>query len=356
MKKLLLILAASALVAACSPEENSAQAQPRSHAKTVRVAPVERTDTARSFALTGVTRAAQRAVLAFQVSGNLEKRPVNLGDTVSQGDLIATLRNPGAKPQVAAARARVNEIQTRLAQAKRDVNRVQSLFDQSAATREEVEQTRAQRDALAASLNTAQAELSRADRTLGENRISAPVAGEVEKVFFEPGEFVPAGQPVVAISGSGVMEVEIGVPENLIGDVQVGQQASLRLPLFQDRKVNGRITELSSASGGAGQLFQVIITLDEGQQLRAGLTVEWSLQSSRGPQLMVPVAAVASPGGGGAPRVYRVVNGKAQAVTVRLGTIVDDKVVVEGDLEPGQLLVVVGLNNLADGRPVEILQ
>ena len=68
------------------------------------------------------------------------------------------------------------------------------------------------------------------------------------------------------------------------------------------------------------------------------------------------MAAVASPGGGGSPRVYRVVNGKAQAVTVRLGTIVDDKVVVEGDLEPGQLLVVVGLNNLADGRPVEILQ
>ncbi len=359
MRKIQIILVVSALIAvitACAQSDQAAPAKPQSHVKTVRVAPVERADAARSFALTGVTRAAERASMAFQVSGNLDKRTVDLGDEVEAGDLIATLSNPSAKPQVSAARARVAELETRLAQARRDEQRVQSLFDQSAATREEIEQTRAQRDALQATLNNGQAQLSLAQRILGENRLTAPVAGVVEHIFFEPGEFVPAGRPVAAISGSGVMEVEIGVPENLINDIEIGQPAKLRLPLFDDRKIQGRVSELASAAGGAGQLFQVVITLDEGQNLRAGLTVEWAVQSSRPDQLMVPIAAVVSPGGGAGARVYRVVNGKAQAVPVKLGTIVDERVVVEGDLSDGELVIVVGLNNLADGRAVEVLK
>lgn len=359
MRKFLTIVVINALLvalAACSAEQSNADAQSRPHVKTVRTAPVMRANASRNFALTGITRSAERAVMAFQVSGNLDKRPVDLGDMVETGDLIATLNNPAAEPQVAAAKARAAELKTRLAQAKRDEQRVKTLFDQSAATREEIEQTRAQRDALAASLNSAQAQLSQAQRTLGENRLTAPVAGEVEQIFFEPGEFIPAGQPVVSLSGSGVMEVEIGVPENLINDIKVGQPASLRLPLFDDREIKGRVTELASAAGGPGQLFQVILTLEEGQELRSGLTVEWAVQSSRSEQLLVPVSAVASPGGGAQARVYRIVDGKAKAVPVKLGAIVDERVVVEGELEDGESVIVVGLNNLADGRAVEVLQ
>ena len=90
--------------------------------------------------------------------------------------------------------------------------------------------------------------------------------------------------------------------------------------------------------------------------MRAGLTVEWAVESTQAQQLLVPVSAVASPGGGTESRVYRVVNGKAQAVPVDLGVIIDDRVAVQGDLTPGEKVIVVGLNNLSDGRAVEVLQ
>ncbi|MAA73649.1 MAG: efflux transporter periplasmic adaptor subunit [Salinisphaeraceae bacterium] len=338
--------------------ESAGQSEPASHpatAKPVRVAPVTRTDTLRQYALTGVTRAANRATLAFQVSGNLSKRPVNIGDRVEPGQLIAELSNPEAGPQADAARARLSELNTRLAQAERDLTRVENLFEQEAATRQELESARASRDALQASRDNARAQLSRSTRTLDETRIKSPVEGTVDRVLFEPGEFVPAGQPVVSLSGGGLTEVEIGVPENLIDSVEVGQPATLRLPLFEGRTVSGRVSEFASASTGAGQLFPVVITLDAGQSLRAGLTVEWLLDATQPQRLTVPVTAVVSPGGSGQPRVYRVVDGRATAVPVKLGAIMDENVIVEGELEAGQSIIVAGLNNITDGRPVEVL-
>lgn len=343
----------AAVLGACSEH-----ADPERHdtpPKPVRVAPVQPTDAARSFYLTGTTRAAQRATLAFQISGNLASRPVQLGQHVAAGDVIATLDNPGAKPRVAAARARLAETETRLAQARRDAERVQRLSDHGAATEEELEQARATRDALAAGRDNARAQLRSASRTLDDTRLTAPVAGTIEKLFFESGEFVPAGRPVAALSGSGVMEVEIGVPENLLDEVEIGQKTELRLPLLNNRKLSGTVTEFAASALGPGQLFPAVITLDAGDGLRAGLTVEWRLHASEPRELTVPVAAVASPGGGNAPRVYRVVDGKARAVPVRLGAVIGERVIIEGDLAAGQPVIVLGLNNLTDGRAVAVL-
>ena len=109
-RKVVFALAATLALGACEQVSSSAPAPASSahkHAKTVRVADVQRRDTSRAFALTGVTRAAERAVTAFQVSGTLAERPVELGDSVDRGDVLATLDNPQARPQVAAARAQI---------------------------------------------------------------------------------------------------------------------------------------------------------------------------------------------------------------------------------------------------------
>jgi membrane fusion protein (multidrug efflux system) len=72
------------------------------------------------------------------------------------------------------------------------------------------------------------------------------------------------------------------------------------------------------------------------------------------PELAVPVAAVVDPGGG-RPAVFRVVDGRAERVEVRPGPVVGDRLVVQGKLGPGDVVVVSGHTTLADGDPVEVL-
>lgn len=337
-------------LAACTGESESGTA-PVERPQPVRSATVEVIDTDRAFALSGVVRAADRAQLAFQVSGRMDKRPVAIGDEVEAGDPIATLAQPELGPAAEAAKARAARLQSELGQAERDLERVQSLYDRDAATKQELESVQSRRDSLAASLRQARAEAERAERLAGETRLTAPVAGTVSQVFFEPGEFVPAGRPVVSLSGGGALEVEIGLPETLLDEVSVGDEARLTLPLVGG-EAHGKVIELASAGGGPGQLFPAVISLETAPRLRPGVTVTWHLDSSEPERLTVPVAAVASTGGRGQPRVFRIDNGNVTAVPVALGAVVGDRVVIDGELEPGDRVVTLGLDGLVDGRAV----
>lgn len=347
------LLVLSLTVAACGDGGSRDAQPPIAHAQPVEVAEVAAIDTGRVFALTGVTRAADRAQLAFQVSGRLAGRSVAMGDKVAQGDPIARLEQPELRPAAAAARAQAEQLETEFAQAERDLKRVRDLHARGAATQQELESTRSRRDALAAALRRARAEAERGERLLAETEITAPVAGTVEQVYFEPGEFVPAGRPVAGLSGGGALEVEIGLPETLLSEVAVGDRAALSLSLLGG-EVTGRVTELASASPGPGRLFPAVITLDPDPALRPGVTVAWHLRSHGGQRLTVPVAAIASTGGRGRPRVFRVEDGSVSAVPVTLGMVVGERVVVSGDLSPGQRVVILGLDGLIDGRAVEV--
>lgn len=344
------------LVAACSNTDDAqGDAHPAIKGKSVRVAPVRKNDHARVFSLTGTTRAASRARLAFQVSGTLASRSVKIGSKVEKRDLIARLNQPELGPAATAAKADVRQLSTQLAQAQRDLSRVQKLVAKDAATRQELENARAQRDTLSAKLASGRAQSTRAQNSAGELRLTAPIAGTIEQVFFEPGEFVAAGQPVVALSGAGALEVKIGVPENLLDDVAVGDKAMLTLPFFSDRKIEGTVSQLARATQGPGQLFAAVITLEPNAHLHAGMSVDWRIEAKPSPSLMVPATAVASPGGTNAPRVYRVRDGIATAVPVVPGEIVGENVLVTGDLAVGDSVVSVGLNNLSSGRTVRVL-
>lgn len=355
MNRYVAIVLAALAAAGCSAESSDRDAAPLSQPQPVRSAPVKVIDTDRDFALSGVVRAADRAQLAFQVSGQLEKRPVAIGDEVAAGDLIGELSQPELGPSVRAARARASRLQSELEQAERDLARVQSLYDRDAATKQELESAQSRRDSLAASLDQARAEAERAQSTLGETRLTAPVDGTVSRVFFEPGEFVPAGRPVVALSGSGALEVEIGLPETLLDEVAVGDRARLELPLVGG-ETSGRVIELANAGGGPGRLFPAVLSLEPAPGLRPGVTVTWHLHSKEPDRLTVPVAAVASTGGRARPRVFRITDGHVSAVPVKLGAVVGERVVVDGDLAAGDRIVTLGLEGLVNGRAVTVRQ
>lgn len=345
-------LVLSLSVVACGDGRRTQDA-PVAHAHPVEVAEVAEIATDRDFALTGVTRAADRAQLAFQVSGRLAERSVSIGDKVAKGDPIARLEQPELRPAAAAARAQAAQLATQLAQAERDLARVRDLYAQQAATKQELESAQSQRDGLAAALRRARAEADRAERLLAETDITAPVAGTVAQVHYEAGEFVPAGQTVVELSGGGSLEVEIGLPETLLSEVAVGDEARLTLPLLGGG-VTGRVTELAAASPGPGRLFPAVITLAPRPDLRPGITVAWHLHAAGGRQLTVPVAAIASTGGRSQPRVFRVENGVVRAVPVTLGVVVGERVAVAGELAGGDRVVTLGLDGLVDGRAVEV--
>ena len=91
----------------------------------------------RSF--TGTTRAVQRVTVRSQVSGRLLEVAVSLGDKVTKGTVLARLYNPEASPLALAAKQSWQQAKVQSAQRQRDFDRVSTLYETGAATKQEFE-------------------------------------------------------------------------------------------------------------------------------------------------------------------------------------------------------------------------
>lgn len=340
----------AALVFGSASEEQNPSADP---ARRVNVAEVSAGRLERLVGFPGVTRAADRAELAFLVGGRLAERPVDVGDRVNRGQLLARLDQREVQNGLMMAEADHERAVTSRKQLERDLERSSALLASKAATTEEVEKIRSALDAATAAESAAAAALAEARRRRGEAELLAPYAGVITAVFAEPGENVTSGKRIVSLSGSNALEIEVQVPESVAAELEVGGTVRVSFPNGRRDAVTGRITSLARETFGAGALFPVTVGLPAREDLVAGLTTRVELDLGLDEALLVPVAAVVDPGGR-RPSVFRIVNGKAERVRVEVSSFQGDQVAVLGELRAGDVVVVGGQRGLLDGEAVEI--
>lgn len=352
-----LLLIWTAALAGCA-ESVSAPAAPDTSV-TVRTAPVHiSASQGQPLRFAGIVQAHQRAVLTFQVSGTLRERPVELGQEVTEGQVLATLYNPGLEPARDSARAREQELQTQLDQAGREWERSRRLFERGVVSEQTLEQLKARRDGLQASLATANAALAEARHMVAEGTLKAPFSGRIEALPVEVDEFVSAGQPVARLSSPRGREVEVRVPAFLLDQVKLGQ--TVRVWSVQDRlrePVTGSVVEIAQPGGIRGELHAVLVSLPE-NTLDAGVPVEVGLAAKTRSFTSVPLLSVIrSPTG---TSVFRVDDSgdrpTAERVDVSVQRIVGEQAIIDdGALRAGDRVVYAGMTRIAQGDKVEIL-
>ncbi|MGB2109115.1 MAG: efflux RND transporter periplasmic adaptor subunit, partial [Marinobacter vinifirmus] len=290
----------------------------------------------------GIVRAAQRATLTFQVSGTLKERPVELGQTVKAGDVLASVYNPALEPARDSAAARLDELKTQYDQAQREWERSSRLHQRGVVSEQNLEQIAARRDSLRASMATARASLAEATRLLEESVLKAPFAGQVEALLVERDEFVAAGQPVVRLSSPLGREVEVRVPAHLLGHVRLGQE--LPVWLVQDRNrepATGTVVEIAQGSSIRGELHPVLVSLPP-NSLSAGEPVEVGIAPVQESAVTVPLLAVMRDSTG--TSVFRVENSVAYKVPVEVDRVIGERVMIHaGALNPGDQVVYAGM-------------
>lgn len=349
-----LIFLGSALALSLWPDAaaDGAVAPSAREAHVVRVAPVESRLAGRSLRLPGVTRAERRATLSFTVPARLAEREVEVGDAVRSGQLLASVDDREHRHAEQAAAAALAELETRLGQARRDLDRTARLADARAATDEELEQVRSAAGALEAAHAAAAARLGETRRLLREARLVAPFAGTVTAVYLEPGEWAAPGHPVVELSGRGGLEVRVEAPETVRARIGEGSPVAADLP-FLRASVPGRVSSVADAASGAGGLFPVTVRLAPAEGVVAGLAAEVVLFLDPEPHLSVPLAAVVDPGSS-RPSVFRIRGGVAERVAIRPGYLIGDRLTVDAELADGELVAVAGHTALADRDRVEV--
>lgn len=300
----------------------------------------------------GVTRPADRAAAGFPLGGRLVARHVEVGDTVAAGDPIAELDAAPFDNQVDAARATIDEVDTRLAYLASEEERAQRLIDARVGNTQTLEGIANERRALEATRRAARAQLSEARRQRSETTLVAPIAGTVAEVFANTGEVVGPGTPIASIAGLGVVEVEFDVPEGVFDALGEGDEVDVVLPLSNGRRVAGTLTGVSRSAAGRGRLFPAVVRLDPAADVAPGMAAEVHLRVARAAALTVPIAAVIDPTGAD-PHVIAIRDGVASPVSVTPLELRADVVLVDGALSAGEEVVVTGHAQVEPGTPVD---
>ena len=260
-------LAATLLLAACAkpaPVEEPVRA--------VKVVTVGVQSMQSKVEFAGEVRARVESRLGFRVGGKLTQRPVELGQRVKAGQVLAQLDPQDYKLAAAVGRAQLTAAATNRDLAAADFKRYKELKDQNFISGAELERRETTLKAAQAQFEQAQAQWSGQGNQVGYATLVADVAGVVTAVDAEPGQVVAAGTPVVSIAQDGPRDVVFSVPEDKVAMIKPGSGVTVRA-WASSATLQGVVREVSASADPVTRTFGVKVALDAKDAPALGSTV-----------------------------------------------------------------------------------
>ena len=342
----LLVLAAGAVAQADDTAAETAGANDGT--PVVLVAPVTAgVDTASPLVGTVVAETVSR--LGFQAEGRIEARLVRFGERVTAGEPIARLDDRDLAARVESLRSDLERTRAEARLAEQELARIRDLRASNVASRQQLDQAVSRQQTATAAVRATAARLEEAQNALDYAVLAAPFDGVVVEVLADVGDVVGPGQAVFRLAEDDDRLVEVAVPEGRLS--QLPAQASVRLSA-DDASLPVELDSVSGAADPASRTFAARYRLESRDDARS-----WSIGQTatltfaeKSPQLRVPVGALFARDS--APRVFRLVDDRVEAVEVTVHAIEADHAVIGGELSEGALVVAAGVNRLHDGQRV----
>jgi membrane fusion protein, multidrug efflux system len=351
--RVLLVAFVLACLTAC--EQPAAPTPP---IRSVRAVTAEHRVISESVVLIGQIRARDEISLAFRIDGKLIERPVNLGDRITIGHLVARLDSQNEQNAVQGAEADIAAAQASLAQAEKLEARQADLLKRNITSRAVYDQALQQLHTAQAQLDSAQARHRTNQSRLKFTELETGVAGIVTAKGAEPGEFVRAGQMIVKVAREDHKDAVFEVPTQLALSRRIPMDPIIHVALVDNPsiKTTGRIREVSPQADPVTRLFPVKVGLDNPPpQFFLGVTVSGAINLDTSPVMTLPLTAIIE--SDGKPSVW-VVDPRSNTVALRAVEIQrydPSAVIVASGLREGEVVVTAGVNVLHPGQKVKLL-
>lgn len=267
--------------------------------RTVFVAEVTQANQYSSRTLSGVFQAADQSVLSFEKPGVINTINVNLGDSINEGEVLATLESNIFELAIQRSKGELSEVHARLKEAQLDFKRKSVLVESGSLSKSELDLAQARYTSLKDQVNIAETQLKLALEDLDDTQLIAPFDGRVAERHIEPSQQIALGNPALTIQGSDALEVALAVPESMITSITVGQKVLVNaVSQNNTEQLEGVVFERGNQAQAANA-FPVtisIINLPTPDTIKPGMSAEvtFKLVNESYPQdaLSVPISAV----------------------------------------------------------------
>jgi RND family efflux transporter MFP subunit len=356
--------------------------EPEEKITPVEVQAVETGFIEQTIELTGVIRANNVVRLKSKVPGRIESLslllpngkavPVEEGLEVKKNQQIAVVDHDTYAAEVARAAAAVAAAEStskiyevELADAEREMKRVNALYQSGSTTEQNRDKTTTAYNAAQAKLSAAKAQLAQthaqlelAQINLRESTIVSPIDGIVTEKHIDQGNLINVGDVIVTIADMKVVKVIVGLAEKYQTMVGPSLPARIYVDAYPVKPFSGKVHSVYPALDEKARTLSVEIRLDNTELLlKPGMFARVTLVTeSKDGVVIVPRDVVLGGRIDDQPYVFVVADGAAEKRFVKIGIKQADMWEIPEGLRPYEKLVVNGMNYLADGSKVSVVR
>lgn len=288
--------------------------------------------------------------LGFDVSGTILLRPVNKGDRVKKGKLLARLDPRDFKNEIDAAVAQLNRDK-----AYRD--RIAEALRAGAVSKQELTDAEAR-------LQQARALVRIKRKALEDSHIYAPFDGVVSWTYKEEKQRVRSKEVVLRLLDTSKIEFTVAIPETLISRARHVKEVFITFDAFPKRKISARVKEIGAEASAGTRTYPLTLIFDQpeditikpgmaGTATRADAAVP---EEDTEPEFLLPLTAFLTTDGK-SDKVWVI---DESSMTVKLHEVRRGRLTARGQhtkgLKVGMWVAIAGVDLLREGQKVKILE
>ncbi|QLC64775.1 efflux RND transporter periplasmic adaptor subunit [Flavobacterium sp. LPB0248] len=289
---------------------------------------------------TGILAPFKEARLISVTSGNVQKLLFNLGDRVTQGQVLAVIDTHLLELDLQRSETQVKKL-------RNDLKTYTELLQGNAATQERVNEIRQNyQNALTAS--------DQIRKQLNDAKIKAPTSGIIGSKTVEEGVFVQGGSEIASIVNLSQLKIQVKLTETEVYQAKEGQSVKLTTDIYPGKIFEGTISYISpQADQTHSYTVEITASNNKDTPLRSGTFVfaDFSRKTTES-ILLIPREALTESTKNAA--VYVVKDGKAKLRQIKTGTVYGNAIEVLAGLELAEQIVTSGQINLKDNALISI--
>lgn len=286
------------------------------------------------------TLVARSVEITPELPGHVRQIYFQDGTLVKQNTPLIQLDDAVYKAKYASSKAQ-------LAYSQNDYQRKSSLEKQGAVTRQAIDQADAD-------LKEKTANAQENSVMVSKMQLIAPFEGVVGKSKINLGDYVTTGQSLVTLTDTKHLRIEYNVPEQYLPSLKLGQEVKITTATYPGKTFSGKVSYISPTINTENRSVALYADIpNENNVLAAGMFV--NVLQSLGTEervILIPARSLVPTLDG--EQVYRVVAGKAYAVSVMIGKRIDERVQVTQGLSAGDMVITDGQLKVKNNMEVKV--